>query len=486
MLFLIIIYFLIIHSSLINNIIKDLDGILEDLEGSSSKISGILNRNYYTIAHDLNPGENKEYTGTENGDHDHTLDEGDDDELEEAKTNDDQEEEDEDDIDEAEHLEKGGGKLGVTVENPEKTQTPMESYITYEVNTVTDRVEYSAQQMCIRRRYQDFLWLKERLETVHPGTLIPPLPAKQAVKGVLDRFSVEFVRRRCTALRNFLHRLSLHPKLNRSKNLRKFLTMSSTDFTMLRKSSSGGFGSKMNFVKMIAPAMTKPEWAAQNDTQEKLQHKMDSLEKNTEHLCTLMTQMRDDFDILLPTIINWEKTESKEELAQSLRKLRCAAMNSTKCCEKLETDVSEKVIPVFREYSLFSDSVKGLLRRRDASQTELEGFQETIKSKQADETATRLGKFTISGLIGGNTEQYRQDRLAKLEIEIREFQAAEVIAKRNLTKLEEQATKEIMAYNRCRVLDLAETFRNLAANHATFHEETANAWRNATSIDMGE
>ena len=65
--------------------------------------------------------------------------------------------------------------------------------------------------------------------------------------------------------------------------------------------------------------MTKPEWAAQNDTQEKLQHKMDSLEKNTEHLCTLMTQMRDDFDILLPTIINWEKTESKEELAQSLR-----------------------------------------------------------------------------------------------------------------------------------------------------------------------
>ena len=46
---------------------------------------------------------------------------------------------------------------------------------------------------------------------------------------------------------------------------------------------------------------------------------MDSLEKNTEHLCSLMSQMRDDFDALLPTIINWEKTETKEELAQSLR-----------------------------------------------------------------------------------------------------------------------------------------------------------------------
>ena len=31
-----------------------------ELDGMSSKISGILNRNYYTIAHDLNPSENKE------------------------------------------------------------------------------------------------------------------------------------------------------------------------------------------------------------------------------------------------------------------------------------------------------------------------------------------------------------------------------------------------------------------------------------------
>ena len=75
----------------------------------------------------------------------------------------------------------------------------------------------------------------------------------------------------------------------------------------------------MNFVKMISPSVSKPEWAAQNSTQEKLQHKMDSLEKNTEHLCTVMTQIRDDFDLMLPTIINWEKTENKEELAQSLR-----------------------------------------------------------------------------------------------------------------------------------------------------------------------
>ena len=34
----------------------------------------------------------------------------------------------------------------ITVGNPEKQQTPMESYITYEIRTETDRVEYSIQQ----------------------------------------------------------------------------------------------------------------------------------------------------------------------------------------------------------------------------------------------------------------------------------------------------------------------------------------------------
>ena len=119
--------------------------------------------------------------------------------------------------------------------NPEKQQTPMESYITYEIRTETDRVEYSVQQSTIRRRYQDFVWLKTKFEENHPGAVIPPLPEKQAVKGVLDRFSVEFVTKRCQGLNHFLKRVAQHPKLNRSKALKTFLTLSSTDFTIMRK-----------------------------------------------------------------------------------------------------------------------------------------------------------------------------------------------------------------------------------------------------------
>ena len=61
---------------------------------------------------------------------------------------------------EEEHLDAVGGPLEVVVANPEKTQTPMESFITYEVKTETARLEYAASSLCIRRRFQDFIWLK--------------------------------------------------------------------------------------------------------------------------------------------------------------------------------------------------------------------------------------------------------------------------------------------------------------------------------------
>lgn len=190
-----------------------------------SKLDNLLSRNYYSLtpANDLNPSdENSIIPVTELG---FTADE-------------------------ESFMDQGEGKLKITVGNPEKSQTPMESFITYEVKTETDRIEYSVQQSTIRRRYQDFVWLKTKFEENHPGQynfqpasvsnyilgcIIPPLPSKQAVKGVLDRFSVEFVTKRCHGLNQFLRRVGRHPKLNRSKALKSFLTLSSTDFTIMRK-----------------------------------------------------------------------------------------------------------------------------------------------------------------------------------------------------------------------------------------------------------
>ncbi|XP_016402166.1 sorting nexin-7-like, partial [Sinocyclocheilus rhinocerous] len=60
----------------------------------------------------------------------------------------------------------------VTVDNPESHVTAIETYITYRVETKTTRSEFDSSEFEVRRRYQDFLWLKGRLEEAHPTLIV--------------------------------------------------------------------------------------------------------------------------------------------------------------------------------------------------------------------------------------------------------------------------------------------------------------------------
>ena len=60
------------------------------------------------------------------------------------------------------------------------------------------------------------------------------------------------------------------------------------------------------------------------------------------------------------------------------------------------------------------------------------------------------------------------------------------LAEENLSKLELAATQEIENYEITRAFDLAQTLQKLAQTQATYYEETAEAWRQATSVDLGE
>ena len=164
---------------------------------------------------------------------------------------------------------------------------------------------------------------------------------------------------------------------------------------------------------------------------------MKALESNTEKMAFEMGQFKEDLDILLPTLSSWEKSETKEELSQALRydlagfrgtsyfsKLRDTTNQCLECTTKFQTDLSEEVQPGFHEYSLYAESVRKLLKRSPAG---TRGICSIVQSKKTDSEGTRNGAFSISNIISGNTEQHKQERMAKFEVEIREFQAATTI-----------------------------------------------------------
>ena len=99
----------------------------------------------------------------------------------------------------------------------------------------------------------DFTWLHDQLSELHPGSIIPALPDKQA----LGRFEPEFIESRRRAMEKFLNRVTKHPDLINSKVLVPFLSADDATLTHAKeerksekskstKSVTSWFESKVN------------------------------------------------------------------------------------------------------------------------------------------------------------------------------------------------------------------------------------------------
>ena len=112
-----------------------------------------------------------------------------------------------------------GQVLTITVSDPKKESEGMNSYVSYKVNTATNREEFSYGQFGVIRRYSDFAWLSDRLARDVPGAIVPPLPDK----AVVGRFGADFVESRRRQLERFLQKTAEHEELSKSHYFQTFL-----------------------------------------------------------------------------------------------------------------------------------------------------------------------------------------------------------------------------------------------------------------------
>ncbi|KAI0931704.1 hypothetical protein AcW2_000537 [Taiwanofungus camphoratus] len=116
------------------------------------------------------------------------------------------------------------GYLITSVKDPVKELAETkDAYVSYLVSAKTNLPIFSTRSPSSRRRFQDFVFLRDHLAKDFPACVVPPLPDKHRLEYVTgDRFSPEFMERRRLDLHRFLQRLSRHPTLQRSTLLRAF------------------------------------------------------------------------------------------------------------------------------------------------------------------------------------------------------------------------------------------------------------------------
>ncbi|KIM70204.1 hypothetical protein SCLCIDRAFT_512776 [Scleroderma citrinum Foug A] len=123
------------------------------------------------------------------------------------------------------HDPKWEGYLLTIVKDPVKELAETkDAYVSYLVVARTNLPIFSAQSTSARRRFQDFVFLRDHLVRDFPACVVPALPDKHRLEYITgDRFSPEFMERRRLELHRFLQRISRHPTLQRSTLLRAFL-----------------------------------------------------------------------------------------------------------------------------------------------------------------------------------------------------------------------------------------------------------------------
>lgn len=99
----------------------------------------------------------------------------------------------------------------------------MTKYIVYNVRT-------DPAGFIVKRRYNDFAWLRESLINAYPGLFIPALPTTSGFRGRTaggGKTDVEsdYVKNRMTQLQLFLNKLSKIPFLKTDSSLLGFLSI---------------------------------------------------------------------------------------------------------------------------------------------------------------------------------------------------------------------------------------------------------------------
>ncbi|KIJ27366.1 hypothetical protein M422DRAFT_124682, partial [Sphaerobolus stellatus SS14] len=118
------------------------------------------------------------------------------------------------------------GYLIVDVKDPVKeVPDTKDAYVSYLVTFETNLPTFSVPSSTARRRFRDFLFLRDNLAKDFPACVVPPLPDKHRLAEYItgDRFSLEFMERRRQELAKFVERLARHPTLQRSTLFRSFL-----------------------------------------------------------------------------------------------------------------------------------------------------------------------------------------------------------------------------------------------------------------------
>lgn len=368
--------------------------------------------------------------------------------------------------------------LNTSVSDPVKLGNGVQAYISYRVSTKTNMAEYRGPEKIVIRRYTDFVWLHERLAEKYKGIFIPPLPEKSAVEKF--RFSAEFIELRRRALDVFLNRITSHPQLRLSEDLRNFLQADEEVWAAERARSQEGsvFQKKPgDFIQILRDVQTKvsdivlgkdkPIEESDPDY-EKLKHYIleleDHLAEAQKQSFRLVKRHKDlgqslsDFGKAMKALGNCEGANLGRAFTELGAQSELLSYKLQKQAQDLMTNFEEPL----KEYVRTVQSIKIVMSDRALAFRQQRELTDAAKLKEIN-----LEKLRV----------VRADKVPEAEADFKETRMQSEEARKRFDLIVKSMRQEMIRFQDQRARDLSAVFYEFARTQAQLANDTAEAWR---------
>ena len=350
----------------------------------------------------------------------------------------------------------------VFVCDPKKHKSNLDSFVTYLVRTETFNDGVKIKESNVRRRYNDFVWLKNILDIKYSFNIISPLPMKHTLSNKLHVVADdgEFIRRRMigkdrssfvwnnhflsffSGLQNFLQRIIENPVISIDPSVQLFLI---ADEEVLRAAqqehppstplSPQVIASNSNpFRQPIGRGKPIPSEFSRTENQiQILQENLRKLERLTRKIESDQAGIETEDEHLLSAFKQWLDIERKYDENDSFVNILCNAQQTIVDNQiELLKYTNTKYLEPINEYVLFTGVVQDVLKRR---------------MQLAENVAT-----------SNNEEMFDQ-----------------------LTIANETIKADIQRWTEAKDKELVQLFHSLAGKKIDFYTESVNIWEQAAA-----
>ncbi|KAF7307077.1 Nexin sorting protein [Mycena indigotica] len=401
------------------------------------------------------------------------------------------------------------GYLITSVSDPVKELAETkDAYVSYLVSAKTNLRTFSTQSPSARRRFQDFVFLRDNLSRDFPACVVPPLPDKHRLEYITgDRFSPEFMERRRLDLHRFLERLARHPTLQRSTLVRAFFE--STEW-------------HVHMHQHTAHPPSEPSPGIIDNISDTLLNAFTRVRKPDERFLTMREGVDQFEDGLVLAERLWSRLrtrtsdgnpESGEDLTADYHDL-AVAVQGLGFLESGITDPLNNFSNTLLEFSsllrhlgqtttdpflihlhsllTYSHANRAVLRLRDQKQLDFEDLSDylagvtserdrlaAVISGHAGSTGLGLGSYLkdrVDALRGADDDRSRVEKMRKLDIKIKELQDAVTTAHETSDAFSDETLREQTIFQHSKEAEMKEMLGHLADGQIEFYKSAMDEW----------